>query len=586
MPDLERRLARWVQAGLVAPEQAEAILAAEREAAAEGAPESSLAATALGYLGACVVLVGGIVAASREWSELATGSRLALAGGATLLLLVAGFLARRRDNPAIRSLDSFLWFLSAAGAAFTAGVFAHDALGLETRVVLLLAGAAAAAWGFPLWWIRRGPLQEIAAFAGLAIFLEATLHHLPGPPDELHGLPLWGLGAVWALLGWGRIVPRGRGSFALAGAALLLGAQILSFGWRSAGLALGIGTAIALLAASVPLGSTLLLGFGAAAVLLFLPQVVFEYLGDTLGAPLALLVCGTALLVGAFLTARLRGTVKGRGEPVEGSAAPARGRRRAVGLALGVVLAIIAVVWFFWLVPLPEYPSLAARPDPSIPGRVAFVRSGDPPCVYVVPASGGDTRRLRCSNGEGGDGDWIGGPIGWTREGRIAVQAFGPRGSAVIVLDPHTGRELERIPMDEPLFGRPIGEDGGHRADGAGLLVNRSGGAATVGIVPVDASPREIARVQGPPGYGFWGATWSPDGEWILLADTNQDLLVTRAREGAPLRLLVGDVSGGYAWYVPGLPADVDLDSLRAAADARGPESRSDAGLLPPPADR
>ena len=37
------------------------------------------------------------------------------------------------------------------------------------------------------------------------------------------------------------------------------------------------------------------LGFGAAGVLLFLPQIVFEYLGDTLGAPLALLVSGIAL---------------------------------------------------------------------------------------------------------------------------------------------------------------------------------------------------------------------------------------------------------------------------------------------------
>ena len=268
MRDLEQRLARWVSAGLVTAEQAVAILAAEQAAPAQRG--SSMAATALGYLGASVALVGGVVAASREWSAMATASRLALALGATLLLLAAGFLARRRDHPALRSLDGFLWFLSAAGAAVAAGLVAHDVLHLETRSITFFAGAAAAAWGAPLWRLRRSAIQETAVFAGLGVFAEALLAHLPGPPDELHGLPLWGLGAVWAILAWGRVLSRGS-SLALAGVALLLGAQLLSFGWRGAGLALGIGTGVALLAASVALRSTVLLAFGAAGVLLFLP---------------------------------------------------------------------------------------------------------------------------------------------------------------------------------------------------------------------------------------------------------------------------------------------------------------------------
>ncbi|HYO45064.1 MAG TPA: DUF2157 domain-containing protein, partial [Gemmatimonadota bacterium] len=320
MGDLEQRLERWVESSLIAPEQAAAILAAEGESGAGEEPGPSLAATALGYLGASVALVGGVVAASREWSEMAIEARLALAGGATLLLLVAGFFARRRDHPALRSLDGFLWFLSAAGAAFTAGLVGHDVLEVETRTISLLAGLAAVVWSVPLCRIRPGPLLEIAVVAGLAVFLEAVLAHLPGSPDELHGLPLWGLGAVLALLGWGRLLVRGRGSFALAGVLVLLGAQILSFGWRPAGLALGIGTAVALLAASVLLRSMVHLGFGAAGVLLFLPQIVFEYLGDTLGAPLALLVCGVALLAGAFVTARLGGRLRERKDAAAGPA--------------------------------------------------------------------------------------------------------------------------------------------------------------------------------------------------------------------------------------------------------------------------
>ncbi|MGH7567199.1 MAG: DUF2157 domain-containing protein [Gemmatimonadota bacterium] len=577
MRELERRLAGWVESGLIAPEQAAAILAAEGEPGGEaGEGRPSLAATALGYLGASVALVGGVVAVSREWSEMAFGARLALASGATLVLLAAGFIARRQGHPALRTLDGFLWFLSAAGAAFTAGLVGHDLLELETRSISLVAGLAAALWATALWRIRPIPLLAIAAVTGVGAFLEALLAHLPGPPDELHGLPLWGLGAVLALLGWGRLV-RGPGSFALAGVLLLLGAQILSFGWRPAGLALGIGTAVALLAAGVLLRSMAHLGFGAAGVLLFLPQIVFEYLGDTLGAPLALLVSGTLLLAGAFLTARLGGRLRERKAPAGGvvtaglsagasTGAAARSRKRAGIAALGTALAVAAAVWVFGVAPLPDYPSLEAHPDPSIPGRVAFVRWDRGACVYVVPASGGEPRRLRCAEGgEGHDADWFGGPIGWTREGRIVVQAFGPSGPRAVVLDPDSGRVLERIEVDQPLAERSPTQASA-RGDGARLLVNRAGGAATLGVAPVDASPREIARVSGPPAYSFWDARWSPDGEWILVRDSNQDLLVVRAREGAPLRLLADRVSGPFSWHVPDRSDDaIDLDSLRVA---------------------
>ncbi|CAN5839771.1 hypothetical protein BH20GEM1_BH20GEM1_19520 [soil metagenome] len=573
MDDLERRLERWVAEGLLSSDQAAAVLAAERASEGEEEPGRSLGATALGYLGASIALVGGVVAASREWSEMATGARLALAGGATLLLLAAGFLARRQDQPALRALDGYLWFLSATGAAFTAGLVAHDLLELETRSITLAAGLGAAAWAAPLWRIRPAPILAVAVVAGLAVFLEALLAHLPGPPGELHGLPLWGLGAVLALLDWGKLAWRGRGSFALAGVLLLLGAQILSFGWRPAGLALGIGTAAALLAASVLLRSMVHLGFGAAGVLLFLPQIVFEYLGDTLGAPLALLVSGIAILAGSFLAARLGGTLR-RGRAPGRSATGVAGQRKRAGIAAAVVaLAVCVSIWAFGVAPLPDYPSLAADPDPSIPGRVAFVRWGERPCVFVVQGSGGAPRRLRCTDEDGNGGvDWFGGPVAWTRDGRIVVQAFSPAGNRAIVLDPETGHVVERIVVEQPLGERAslsgsLQTEPEARDDGARLLVNRSGGAATLGIAPRDASPREVARFSGPPAYAFREAHWSPDGEWILVRDSNQDLLVVRAREGAPLRLLADRVTGPFAWHVPGRSDYVvDVDSLRAAA--------------------
>ena len=576
MQELERRLAAWVERGLITSDQAAAIRDAEAETPAggdgavpSGDREPSLAAVALGYLGASVALVGGIVAVSREWSDMETWARLAISAGATLVLLVAGLLARRSGNPSLRPLDAFLWFLSAAGAAFTAGLVGHDVLDLEARSFFLMAGLASAAWAFLLWRIRPGTLLEMAVVAGVVTALESALEHLPGPPDQFHGLPTWGVGAVLAILGWSRLLFGRRGTFALAGVLLLLGAQILSFGWRPAGLGLGIATAIALLAASVPLRSMVHLGFGAAGVLLFLPQIVFEYLGETLGAPLALLVSGTLLLAGAFLAARLSGKVRDDGDRPEGPGPGSREKRAGLAAA-GVALAVAAAIWAFGIAPLPDYRSLADDPDPSIPGRIAFVRLGERTCLHVVPARGGPATRFLCSDEESwgrGQVAWFGGPIRWTRDGRIVVQAFGPAGSEAIVVDPETGRVLERISVQEPIAERPLPGTDDVRSDGAKLIVRPAGEDAALGIAPVDASPREVARVSGPPTYAFWEARWSPDGEWILVRDSNEDLLVARAREGAELRLLADRVSGPFAWYMPGrAERAIDVDSLRAAA--------------------
>ena len=269
-----------------------------------------------------------------------------------------------------------------------------------------------------------------------------------------------------------------------------------------------------------------------------------------------------AILGAAFLAARLRGTVR------ESQAARNGGgdRTRAALAAAGIALAVAAFVWGFGVAPLPDYPSLAAHPDPSIPGRVAFLRWwAGPPCLYVVPAAGGEARRLRCTDDEADDPDWLGEPIGWTEEGLIVVHVFGPSGPRAVVLDHDTGRTVERIRIQEPLVARTLPSDRSVRADGARLLVRSSGRTATLGIAPPDGWPVEVTRVSGPPGFAFREALWAPDGEWILVRDSNQNLLVLPARENVRPRLLAERVSGPFAWHIPGTAAGtIDLDSLGA----------------------
>lgn len=65
-------------------------------------------------------------------------------------------------------------------------------------------------------------------------------------------------------------------------------------------------SAMALLYLSVSFADTVLLGFGIVGLFLFLVQIIEEYLADSLGGPLALLLAGVVLLLVALLAVRLK----------------------------------------------------------------------------------------------------------------------------------------------------------------------------------------------------------------------------------------------------------------------------------------
>jgi uncharacterized membrane protein len=92
---LEARLRRWTGAGLITTEQASAILAAERGAAAGPAPPAKrtrFAVELLGYLGGTLAAAGALLLAAQLWPELATWSRLTLLGMVAVVLWAAGAL--------------------------------------------------------------------------------------------------------------------------------------------------------------------------------------------------------------------------------------------------------------------------------------------------------------------------------------------------------------------------------------------------------------------------------------------------------------------------------------------------------------
>src|SRR4051794_3682831 len=83
----------------------------------QGRPRVSLLTEAVAYVGAVLLLAGGIAAVGRRWDELGGWGRAGVLAGAGVLFLAAGILVRRASEPALQRLAGVMGFLSAVAGA-------------------------------------------------------------------------------------------------------------------------------------------------------------------------------------------------------------------------------------------------------------------------------------------------------------------------------------------------------------------------------------------------------------------------------------------------------------------------------------
>ena len=319
MDDLRAKVAQWVAGGLISQDQGDAILAHERPepSVPEAAPTRvPLVTEAIGYLGGGLATIAAAIFMAQIWDELQPWAKLALVGLVTAILAVSGALIRSSSEPAVQRLASFLWLLSSAGVAFFVALASSEVGDANSESVFLLASLAASAYSLVLWLMRRRGLQQLALFAALIGLVIALLLVPKEDPDAFFvGLAVWGVGLIWAILSWGGVIRPARVGIVAGAVAMLVSAQVASLGgYRVWGLWLGVVTAIALLATGVIDRNSALLGLGALGVIVFTPQLVLRIFEDTLGAPLALLVTGLGLVVGAVIFVRYQGDRSQAGE--------------------------------------------------------------------------------------------------------------------------------------------------------------------------------------------------------------------------------------------------------------------------------
>lgn len=314
MEELDRRVARWVEAGVIGAEQGEAILALEGEGREAGGRRRAVVAEVLGYLGGVLAVVAGFVLGAESWDQLGRWGRAGVLVAVTGALLAAGWWLRGSEGRVLPRLASVLWLGAVAGLAGLLAVLLEGRSDDALADPPLGVAAGALVLAVVLYALERRVLQQVALFLTVVATMVAGGHRLGWSWETVEGYGFLVLGAAWLELGRRGLVGPRRTSEVLGSLALLTGPAVLdveAVGPGDWGLWLGLGLSVALIVAGSALARNVLLGIGAAGMVLFLGMVAGEYWSD-LGAPLAILLVGLGLVAAAVLVARLRPSGPGR----------------------------------------------------------------------------------------------------------------------------------------------------------------------------------------------------------------------------------------------------------------------------------
>ena len=302
--------------------QQEGLLATGQAAEGEqGARRISLLTEAAAYVGVILLLAGAIIAISQRWNDITRWGQVCVYAGAAVFFLLVGIIVRQVREPAIQRLASVAWFLSAVGVAGAVWLATYRVHWNTDAVTVLAVGAAVTVYAGALWLVRRRALQNLALFAGLVITILGiadiiTVPVRTGPASPLSpdinlptpvlavALPLWVFGLAWAGFGWRRYVEPLWVSIPCGVILALIAPSFAAghYGWMYA---IGIATAAAVMAASVPLRNVPLLALGALAMFGYVTSVAARYLHDSLGVPSALAITGVLIIGLAVVSARL-----------------------------------------------------------------------------------------------------------------------------------------------------------------------------------------------------------------------------------------------------------------------------------------
>jgi len=324
--DLRTQTGVWVSSGIITPEQAEQILSLERGDGVPPAPlhrtprpdvappsmgRTSLVVEVVAYLGAALIVAAVMAIVGQTWEDVPLAGRLALVGVPTLVAVSAGWFLKDRPGPLGR-LASVLWLLALGGtAAFVALICAEGtdvSPSAATTITLgVVAPLAVVAWGF-----QHKALQVLAMVGTTTGLVAASMSQSGVDFPPTIGLVVMVVGLLWFAQARVPVMEPAVAGTVAGLVAAYAGCQAVSSEWSVAGPALLVVGSLGLMALSIADRSTLELLMGAFGLFTSLPSLMFEWFGNSIGAALALLVCGVVLVLVALRVAMDRQRDGGR----------------------------------------------------------------------------------------------------------------------------------------------------------------------------------------------------------------------------------------------------------------------------------
>ena len=213
-----------------------------------------------------------------------------------------------------------------------------------------------------------------------------------------------------------------------------------------------------------------------------------------------------------------------------------------------VSFAVFMVARNIWweLRPFPDFPSLAKEPDSELVGTVVFFDSFPDNCVHVVPASGGQPRKVTCIQGE---------LTAWLPDGRVQVTSYGNRDKVSddkrVIVDIRTGSV---VPSDSSSIPRWSDVYEVLGPEGERLRTVSRRGRLTLFMKDANGE-RELFTVSAPTSYTLGYPAWSPTGEWFVVKD-GLDRLLTITTDATPTVRVLAKNAWGQA--VTGLEIGAD----------------------------
>ena len=301
-PDLQR----WVEAGLLTDSQMRGILEFESGRRPTSEPTRvTPVVEALAYVGGILLAIGAAMLVGRFWDRMGTAAHLVVVMAVGVVTGAVGTVVGESDPVAWR-LRGFLWALCAGGFGASAGLFVFEVLDRTGEPVAFTTAMTIAIVSVLLWRLRNRPLQHLLTFLGLVVAVGVAIAWT-GSDDAAAwvGAAFWTLGLLWAGSSWMHRLPPAVIGFVLGVVLTMVGAGAMSGTVDWLGPTLGLVTAIGWCAVGVSTDEVLALLPGVVGVFVFLPWTLGRLAGESLGAPVIMMISGLTLLaVVAFLVRR------------------------------------------------------------------------------------------------------------------------------------------------------------------------------------------------------------------------------------------------------------------------------------------